>query len=76
MDKFFDSLHAFPFHRGPKRMVAGIAGGIADKFGWDVTLVRIGMLLAFLLPGWSASRATWCCGCCSRTRTARSCWNG
>lgn len=50
MDKFFDSLRAFPFHRGPKRMVAGIAGGIADKFGWDVTLVRIGMLLSFLLP--------------------------
>jgi len=31
-------------------MAGGIAGGIADKFGWDVTLVRIGLLLSFLLP--------------------------
>ena len=27
-----------------------MAGGIAEKFGWDVRLVRIGMLLSFLLP--------------------------
>lgn len=50
MDTFFNSLRSIPFRRGPKRLVAGIAGGIADKFGWDVTLVRIGLLLSFLLP--------------------------
>ena len=50
MDTFFNSLRSIPFRRGPKRLVGGIAGGIADKFGWDVTLVRIGVLLSFLLP--------------------------
>ncbi len=50
MDSFFNSLRSVPFRRGPKRLVAGIAGGISDKFGWDVTLVRIALLLSFLLP--------------------------
>lgn len=50
MDSFFNSLRSIPFRRGPKRLVAGIAGGISDKFGWDVTLVRIALLLSFLLP--------------------------
>lgn len=50
MDTFFNSLRSIPFRRGPKRLVAGVAGGISEKFGWDVTLVRIGLLLSFLLP--------------------------
>ncbi|ASN40944.1 MULTISPECIES: PspC domain-containing protein [Paeniglutamicibacter] len=50
MDTFFNSLRSIPFRRGPKRLVGGVAGGISDKFGWDVTLVRIGLLLSFLLP--------------------------
>ncbi|GAB3618997.1 MULTISPECIES: PspC domain-containing protein [Glutamicibacter] len=50
MDSFFNSLRSIPLRRGPARMVGGVAGGLADKFGWDVTLVRIGMLLSFLLP--------------------------
>ncbi|MGO2052664.1 PspC domain-containing protein [Arthrobacter sp. MYb211] len=50
MDTFFNQIRSIPLRRGPSRMVAGIAGGIADKFGWDVTLVRIGLLLSFLLP--------------------------
>lgn len=50
MDSFFNSIRSIPFRRGPKRLVAGIAGGISDKFGWDVTLVRIALLLSFLLP--------------------------
>ena len=50
MDKFFNSLRSMPLRRGPARMAGGVAGGIADKFGWDVTIVRIGMLLSFLLP--------------------------
>ncbi|PQZ96133.1 hypothetical protein CQ018_02300 [Arthrobacter sp. MYb227] len=50
MDSFFNSIRSIPFRRGPKRLVAGIAGGISDKFGWDVTLVRIAVLLSFLLP--------------------------
>jgi len=50
MDKFFNSLRSMPLRRGPGRMVGGVAGGIADKFGWDVTIVRIAMLISFLLP--------------------------
>ncbi|MCO1339072.1 hypothetical protein BJH93_09245 [Kocuria polaris] len=50
MDKFFDALRSTNFRRGPNRWVGGIAGGIAAKFGWDPTLVRIGVLLSFLLP--------------------------
>ncbi|WP_313813706.1 PspC domain-containing protein [Glutamicibacter sp.] len=50
MDKFFNSLRSIPLRRGPGRMVGGVAGGIADKFGWDVTIVRIIMLISFLLP--------------------------
>lgn len=50
MDKFFNSLRSMPLRRGPARMAGGVAGGIADKFGWDVSLVRIAMLLSFLLP--------------------------
>ncbi|GAA5227868.1 PspC domain-containing protein [Paeniglutamicibacter antarcticus] len=50
MDTFFNSLRSIPFRRGPKRLAGGVAGGIAEKFGWDVTLVRICVLLSFLLP--------------------------
>lgn len=31
------------------RMVAGVCGGIADMFGIDATLVRIGLVAATLL---------------------------
>ncbi|WP_309081147.1 PspC domain-containing protein [Zhihengliuella sp.] len=50
MDKFFDMLRSIKFRRSRRRVVAGIAGGVADSTGWDVTLVRIGVLLSFLLP--------------------------
>lgn len=50
MDTFFNQLRSIPLRRGPARMVGGVAGGLADKFGWDLSLVRIGMLLSFLLP--------------------------
>lgn len=50
MDSFFNQVRSMPLRRGPSRMAGGVAGGIADKFGWDVTLVRIAVLLSFLLP--------------------------
>ncbi|MEE1620591.1 PspC domain-containing protein [Zafaria sp. Z1313] len=50
MDSFFSTLRSIPFRRGPQRILGGIAGGIAAKTGWDVTLVRIAILLSFLLP--------------------------
>lgn len=50
MDSVYKTLRSIPFRRGPKRIVGGIAGGIAQATGWDVTLVRIAVLLSFLLP--------------------------
>ncbi|KPN21902.1 MULTISPECIES: PspC domain-containing protein [Arthrobacter] len=50
MDKFFDVLRTSPIKRAPGGWVAGICAGIAQKFGWDVSLVRIAVLLSFLLP--------------------------
>lgn len=32
-------------YRSNKGMIAGVCGGIADYFGWDPTLVRIGYIL-------------------------------
>lgn len=35
-----------------QRMIAGVCGGIAEHFGWDPSLVRIGYLLvSFLSAG-------------------------
>jgi len=33
------------------RLILGVAGGIAEYFGVDPTLVRVGLLLALLLTG-------------------------
>lgn len=37
-----------PRHGG---MIAGVCAGIARRFGWSVTTVRLLFLLSFLLPG-------------------------
>lgn len=50
MEKFYDVLRSSPIKRGRGGWVAGICAGIAQKFGWDVSLVRIAVLLSFLLP--------------------------
>ena len=50
MESVYQSLRAIRFRRGPKRMAGGIAGGIAQATGWDVTIVRMAILLSFLLP--------------------------
>ncbi|CEA08917.1 DNA-binding transcriptional activator PspC [Arthrobacter saudimassiliensis] len=49
MDSFFTFLRRSPLRRG-RGWLGGICAGIAAYFGWDVTLVRIGVLLSFLLP--------------------------
>jgi phage shock protein C len=41
-----------PLHRASNgRMVAGVAAGLADYLGVDVTIVRVGFVLATLLSG-------------------------
>lgn len=61
MNNFFDSLRGLGFRRGPRRLVGGIAGGIADKLGLNVWLVRALVLASFLLPvlGVGAYLAVW-----------------
>ncbi len=33
------------------RMIAGVCAGIANRFGWDPTIVRIAAVASILLPG-------------------------
>jgi phage shock protein C len=32
------------------RLIAGVCGGIAQRFGWDPTLVRLGYVLLTIFP--------------------------
>lgn len=32
------------------RMIAGVAGGVAEYFGWDPTLVRLGFVALLFVP--------------------------
>lgn len=50
MDSFFDFIRNLGFRRGPRRVLAGLAGGIADATNLDVVLVRVLMIIAMLLP--------------------------
>jgi phage shock protein PspC (stress-responsive transcriptional regulator) len=33
------------------RILAGVCAGLARRFGWNVTVVRVIALLSFVLPG-------------------------
>ena len=61
MSALFDSLRGMGFRRGPKRMLGGIAGGLAAKTKLNVWLVRLLVLIAFLLPvvGWLLYAVIW-----------------
>ncbi|ROZ62701.1 PspC domain-containing protein [Kocuria soli] len=50
MNQLLDSIRGPGFQRGPQRLVAGIAGGLAEQFGLNVWLVRLIVLASFLLP--------------------------
>lgn len=50
MDSIFESIRGLGFRRGPQRVVAGIGGSLAEKYGVNVWLVRLLVLLSFLLP--------------------------
>lgn len=39
--------------RSNNRMIAGVCSGIADYFGWDITLVRIIYVLATFFTAFS-----------------------
>ncbi|EYT51194.1 PspC domain-containing protein [Brachybacterium muris] len=50
MKKIFDSIRDLGYRRGPSRLLGGIGGSIAAKFGLNVWLVRVLVLVSFLLP--------------------------
>ena len=51
-----------PLYRATSgRMVAGVAAGLADYLGADVTIVRIGFVLATLVTGGTAILAYLAC---------------
>ena len=50
MDSIFESIRGLGFRRGPQRLVAGISGSLAERYGINVWLVRLLVLLSFLLP--------------------------
>ena len=49
-NSFFDTLRRSPIKRGPSRVLGGVCGGIAERFGWKPNTVRIITAIAFLLP--------------------------
>ncbi|OAV62080.1 PspC domain-containing protein [Enteractinococcus helveticum] len=61
MNTIFDSIRHIRFRRGPQRILGGIAGGIASRFGINVWLVRLLVLVSFLLPviGWILYVVVW-----------------
>ncbi|MGY5764531.1 PspC domain-containing protein [Brachybacterium sp. DNPG3] len=50
MTAFFDLIRDLRFRRGPRRLLAGIGGGLAETFGINVWLARVLVLASFLLP--------------------------
>lgn len=50
MAQIFDSIRGLGYRRGPRRLLGGVAGGLAEKLGLDVWLTRLLVLLSFLLP--------------------------
>lgn len=50
MNSLFRSIRRIRFRRGPQRLLGGIAGGFANRFGINVWLVRLLVLVSFLLP--------------------------
>lgn len=34
-----------------RKLIAGVCAGIAERYGWDVTIVRLLTVLSILIPG-------------------------
>ncbi|ACZ29747.1 phage shock protein C, PspC [Xylanimonas cellulosilytica DSM 15894] len=50
-DRFFDSIRRTGLARSEDRWVGGVAGGLAERLGWDPLLVRGLLFLSFFLTG-------------------------
>ncbi|NUP73778.1 MAG: PspC domain-containing protein [Sinomonas sp.] len=51
MDSFFNSIRSTGLRRGPRRIVGGVLGGLAERLDVDVTFVRIVFIVLCFLPG-------------------------
>ncbi len=50
-ERFFGSIRRSGFYRSDDRWVGGVAGGLAERLGWDPLLVRGLLFLSFFLTG-------------------------
>ncbi|PZR54931.1 hypothetical protein DNL40_00585 [Xylanimonas oleitrophica] len=50
-DRFFDSVRRSGIARSEDRWVGGVAGGVAERLGWDPLLVRGLLIVSFFLTG-------------------------
>lgn len=50
-DRFFDSIRRTGLARSEDRWVGGVAGGLAERLGWDPLLVRGLLFLSFFVTG-------------------------
>ena len=62
MDSFFNSIRSTGLRRGPRRILGGVLGGIADRLDVDVMFVRIIFIVLCFLPGPAvlAYLVAWC----------------
>jgi phage shock protein PspC (stress-responsive transcriptional regulator) len=58
-------MAAFPFRRSRRhRLIAGLCGGVAQRYGWNLSLVRVVWLVVAaipVLPGAVAYVLLWLC---------------
>ena len=60
LDRFFDTLRRSPVTRSHNRVVAGVAGGIAERLGIAPAVIRLGLVvLALLGPGIALYLVAW-----------------
>ncbi|PWD50011.1 hypothetical protein C8046_04295 [Serinibacter arcticus] len=61
MSSFYDMIRNTGFRRGPSRLLGGVCSGISRQWGWDLTLVRIVVLVLMILPilSWAVYAVAW-----------------
>ena len=60
LDRFFDTLRRSPVTRSDNSVIAGVAGGIAERWGIAPNVVRLGaVVLALLGPGVALYLIAW-----------------
>ena len=61
MNSFYDMIRNIGFRRGPGRLIGGVCAGISRQWGWDLTLVRVVVLILMILPvlSWAVYAVAW-----------------